>query len=61
MDRRGVCHSGPVATYKLEEWDGTPLQGTFYKQDLPKVRVSDDDIFCIEKIVKRKGNKLLVQ
>ena len=52
---------GPVATYELEEWDGTQLQGTFYKQDLQKVRVSDDDIFGIEKVVKRKGNKLLVQ
>ena len=52
---------GPVATYKLQEWDGSPLQGTFYKQDLQKVRVSDNDIFRVEKIVKRKGNKLLVQ
>ena len=52
---------GSVATCKLEEWDGSPLQGTFYKQDLQKVRVSDDHIFRIEKIVKRKGNKLLVQ
>ena len=39
----------PVATYKLQEWDGSPLQGTFYKQDLQKVCVSDNDIFCVEK------------
>ena len=51
----------PVPTYKVEEWDGTPLRGTFYKQDLQKVNVTDDDIFRIEKIVKRKGNKILVQ
>ena len=33
-----IRHSipGPVATYKLEEWDGSPLQGTFYKQDNKK-------------------------
>ena len=52
---------GPVPTYKLEEWDGTPLKGTFYEQDLQKVNVTDDDIFRIEKIVKRKGDKVLVQ
>ena len=50
---------GPVPTYKLEEWDGTPLKGTFYEQDVQKVNVKDDDIFRIEKIVKRKGNKML--
>ena len=52
---------GPVPTYKVEEWDETPLRGTFYKEDLQKVRVTDDDIFRIEKIVKLKGNKILVQ
>lgn len=52
---------GPVATYKLEEWDGSPLKDTFYEQDLQKVNVTDDDIFRIENIVKRKGNKILVQ
>ena len=53
--------SGPVPTYNLEEWDGTPLKGTFYEQDVQRVNVTDDNIFRIEKIVKRKGNKLLVQ
>ena len=52
---------GPVPTYKLEEWDGTPLKGTFSEQDVQRVNVKDDNIFCIEKIVKRKGNKMLVQ
>ena len=52
---------GPVPTYKLEEYDGTPLKGTFYEQDVQRVNVKDDDIFRIEKIVKRKGNKMLVQ
>ena len=51
---------GPVPTYKLEERDGTPLKGTFYEQDVQKVSVKDDNIFRIEKIVKRKGNKMLV-
>ena len=53
--------SGPVHTFKIEELDGTPIEGTFYKQDLQRVTVSDDDLFRIEKILKRKGNKVLVQ
>ena len=52
---------GPVATYKVQEFDGSPLRGTLYEQDLQKVNVKDNDIFRIEKIVKRKGNKVLVQ
>ena len=51
---------GPVPTYKIIEWDGTPLAGTFYNQDLQKVEVSDDTLFRIEKVMQRKGNKLLV-
>ena len=52
---------GKVPSYKAEEWDGTPVVGTFYAQDLQKVTLEDDDLFRIEKIVKRKGNKVLVR
>ena len=52
---------GKVPTYKVEEWDGSLLRGTFYEQDLQKVNVKDDDLFRIEKIVKRKGDKVLVR
>ena len=52
--------SGVVPTYKINEWDGTPLTGTFYGEDLQKVTVEDDGLFRVEKIVKRKGNKVLV-
>ena len=52
---------GMVPTYKIQEWDGTPLEGTFYAEDLQKVRVSNDDLFRVEKIVKRKGDKVLVR
>lgn len=33
----------------------------FYEQDLQKVNVDDDALFRIDKIVKRKGNKVLVR
>ena len=53
--------SGVVPTYKIQEWDGTSVEGTFYHQDLQKVTVKDDDLFRVEKIVKRKGDKVLVR
>ena len=36
---------GVVPTYKIGEFDGTLLKGTFYEQDLQKVNVSKDDLF----------------
>ena len=45
----------------MDKWDGTPVKGTFYADDL-QVTVEDDDLFRIDKIgVKRKGNKVLVR
>ena len=52
---------GKVPTYKVNEWDGTPIKGTFYEQDLQKVAVEDDNLFRIDKIVKRKGDKVLIR
>ena len=51
---------GVVPTYKINEWDGTSVEGTFYAEDLQKVNVTDNDLFWVEKIVKRKGDKVLV-
>ena len=56
---RGV-RPAKVPTYKVEEWDGTTVEGTFYTQDLQKVTMEDDNLFRIDKIVKRKGDKVLV-
>ena len=51
----------PVVTYQLSEWDGTPIKGTFYEPDVQKVQVSDDSLFRIEKVLKRKGRQVLVR
>ena len=52
---------GKLPTYQIDEWDGTEVKGTFYEQDLQKVTVDDDDLFRIDKVVKRKGDKVLVR
>ena len=53
--------TGKVSSYQIDEWDGTQVKGTFYEQNLQKVMVDDDDLFRIDKIVKRKGDKVLVR
>ena len=40
----------PVVTYRLSEWDGAPIKGTFYEPDVQKVQVSDDSLFRVEKV-----------
>jgi len=50
---------GALPTYKIREWDDTPVQGTFYEQDLQKVHLSD--IFRVEKVLKRQKDRLLVK
>ena len=51
---------GPVLTYKVEEFDGTPVRGTFYVPDLQKVTVSDDQLWRVEKVLKRRRGQVLV-
>ena len=52
---------GNVTTYKVSEWDDTPIKGTFYEEDLQKVTTTDDDLFRIDSIVKRKKDTVLVR
>ena len=49
----------PFPAYKITEWDGTPVDGTFYEEDLQKV--TTDDVFRVEKVLKRRKNQLLVK
>ena len=52
---------GPVPTYKIREWDDTPVKGIFYEVDLQKVHVSNQALFRIEKVLKRRKDRLLVK
>ena len=55
-----VCRH-PVVTYGLSEWDNTPIKGTFYEPDVQKAQGSDDSLFRVEKVLKRKGRNVLVR
>ena len=48
-------------TYKVSEFDGTAVKGSFYRQELQKVKVADDTLWRIEKVLKRRGDQLYVQ
>ena len=51
----------PLPTYRLREWDGTPIKGTFYNEDVQKVHVTEDSLFRVEKILKRQKGRVLVR
>jgi len=52
---------GVVPTYKIREWDDSPVKGTFYEADLQEVHVSNDALFRIEKVGKRQKDRVLVK
>ena len=45
-------------TYKITDYNGEEIQGSFYEQELQK---TNQDIFRIEKIIRQQGNKSLVK
>ena len=51
----------PVPTFRIKEWNGNPIRGTFYNEDLQKVTVTDEEVFRMDKIVKRQKDRVLVR
>ena len=45
-------------TYKITDYDGEEIQGSFYEQEFQKI---SQDIFRIEKLLKRQEDKCLVK
>ena len=50
---------GTLNTYIIKDHRGEILKGRFYEQELSKTK--QPDTYLIEKIIRRKGNKLLVK
>ena len=46
------------AIFKIPDFNGEEIQGSFYEQDLQK---TSQDVFRIAKILRRKGDKSLVK
>ena len=45
---------GDPNVYELEDHEGEPIIGTFYEEELSSVNKKDDDVYRVERIVKRK-------
>ena len=52
-----VPYTDPV-TYKLKDFNGEEIKGNFYEQELQK---TTQEMFRIEKVIRRKGDKSLVK
>lgn len=50
--------TNPV-TYKLKDVEGAPIEGGFYEPELQKTEHSD--IYLVEKVLRKKGNKVYVK
>jgi Integrase core domain. len=46
-------------TYMIEDMDGQPIKGCFYEYELQRTKYPD--VYLVEKILKKKGNKLFVK
>ncbi|CAG2244986.1 unnamed protein product [Mytilus edulis] len=44
-----------AAIYRLQDYNGKEIVGTFYQSEVQKVTMKDDDLWKIEKIVKTRG------
>ncbi len=55
---KSVHPTRPV-TYELEDLDGRPIKGGFYKEELSVTRFPD--IYLVEKVIRTKGNKAYVK
>ena len=51
---------GSVLMYKVEEFNGTPVKGMFYAEDLQKVMVEDDKLWRVEEVLQRRRGQMLL-
>lgn len=53
-----VVPTEPI-TYHLADLKGERIKGGFYEPELQKTKMTD--VYLVEKIIRRKGNKVLVK
>jgi hypothetical protein len=47
--------------YYLKDSDGEVIKGTFYEQEMQKTKHSDVLVFLVEKVLRKKGDKVSVK
>ena len=53
--------SSNVHYYYLKDLNGNKIDGMFYQEELLKTNMKENDLYIIEKIIKKVGNKYLVK
>ena len=53
--------SSNVHYYYLKDLNGNEIDGIFYQEELLKTNMKENDLYIIEKIIKKVGNKYLVK
>ena len=53
--------SSNVYYYYLKDLNGNKIDGMFYQEELLKTNMKENDLYIIEKIIKKVGNKYLVK
>ena len=43
-----------LPVYKVEDWDGEPIEGTFYQQELQSITVDENTEYHVDKILQRR-------
>ena len=50
-----------VITYKITDMNNEIIQGIFYEKELQLSKMKDNDLYVIEKIIKKVGDKYLLK
>lgn len=48
-------HRGQKPIYRLKDYNGEDISGSFYQPELQKVNLKDDELFKIEKVIRERG------
>jgi len=50
-----------ISLYEIEDWYGELLEGSFYRKELQKVIIDDNEEYIVEKILKKDGSNVYVK
>ncbi len=48
---------GGLPLYRIEDYNGEELKGTFYQQELQRITVETDKLWKVEKILKSRKSR----
>ena len=50
-----------VISYKIKDMNNEIIQGIFYEKELQLSKMKEDDLYIIEKIIRKVGDKYLIK